>query len=98
MKMSKKIIAVLLSVLFVAGVFAACSSNSDKPENNNDTSKVKIGFICLHDENSTYDLNFINAAKEAVNKLGLSEDQYLFKTGIPEGQECFEQILIFTKA
>ena len=24
--------------------------------------KVKVGFIFLHDENSTYDLNFINAA------------------------------------
>ena len=25
---------------------------------------VKAGFIFLHDENSTYDLNFMNAAKE----------------------------------
>lgn len=89
MKMSKKIIAVLLSVLFVAGVFAACSSNGDN-EGNSDTSKVKIGFICLHDENSTYDLNFINAAKEAVKNLGLSDDQCIIKTGIPEGQECYD--------
>ena len=28
MKMAKKILAVLLSVLFVVGVFTACSSNS----------------------------------------------------------------------
>lgn len=80
MKMSKKIIAVLLSVLFVAGVFAACSSSSDKPKDNGDASKVKIGFICLHDENSTYDLNFINAAKEAVKTLGLTDDQYIIRT------------------
>ena len=90
MKMSKKIIAVLLSVLFIAGVFAACSSNSGKTEDNSDASKVKIGFICLHDENSTYDLNFINAAKDAVKNLGLSDDQCIIKTGIPEGQECFD--------
>ncbi len=44
----------------------------------------------MHDENSTYDLNFIRAAKEAVGKLGLGEDQYIIKTGIPEGQECKE--------
>lgn len=25
--------------------------------------EIKVGFIFLHDENSTYDLNFINAAK-----------------------------------
>ncbi|MDE6751289.1 MAG: BMP family ABC transporter substrate-binding protein [Eubacterium sp.] len=88
MKMSKKIIAVLLSVLFVAGVFAACSSSSDKPEDNGGASKVKIGFICLHDENSTYDLNFINAAKEAVKTLGLTEDQYIIRTNVPEDQQC----------
>ena len=46
---------------------------------------VKVGFIFLHDENSTYDLNFINAAKEACDKLGVTG---VFKTNIPEGQEC----------
>ena len=51
---------------------------------------VKLGFIFLHDENSTYDLNFMNGAKEACAALGLSEDQYLFRTNIPEGQECYD--------
>ena len=50
---------------------------------------VKLGFIFLHDENSTYDLNFMNAAKEAIAALGLTEDQCLFRTNIPEGQECY---------
>ena len=48
---------------------------------------VKLGFIFLHDENSTYDLNFMNGAKEACAALGLTEDQYVFRTNIPEGQE-----------
>ena len=48
---------------------------------------VKAGFILLHDENSTYDLNFLNAAKEACEKLGI---EYLIKTNIPEGQECYD--------
>lgn len=52
-------------------------------------SNVKVGFIFLHDENSTYDLNFMNAAKEACVNLGLTEDQYVFRTNIPEGQECY---------
>ena len=56
---------------------------------NNDTKGLKLGFIFLHDENSTYDLNFMNAAKEAIAALGLTEDQYLFRTNIPEGQECY---------
>lgn len=50
----------------------------------------KVGFIFLHDENSTYDLNFINAAKNVQKVLGLKDEQVLLKTGIPEGQECFE--------
>ena len=52
-----------------------------------DVSSVKIGFITLHDENSTYDLNFINAAKEACEKLGV---EYQIRTNIPEGQECYD--------
>lgn len=48
---------------------------------------VKVGFIFLHDENSTYDLNFINAAKEACEELGVT---YVLKTGIDESEACYE--------
>ena len=48
---------------------------------------IKVGFIFLHDENSTYDLNFMNAAKEACEGLGV---EYILKTNIPEGQECYD--------
>ena len=46
--------------------------------------KVKVGFIFLHDENSTYDLNFINGAKEACEKLGV---EYVLKTGVGESED-----------
>ncbi len=49
----------------------------------------KIGMICLHDESSTYDLNFINAAKAAVKALGMSESQLIIKTGIDEKIVCY---------
>ena len=52
--------------------------------------EIKVGFIFLHDENSTYDLNFINAANAAIEELGLSEDQYEFRMNVPEGQECYD--------
>ena len=51
---------------------------------------IKVGFIFLHDENSTYDLNFINAAKAAAAELGLSDEQIILKTNVPEGQECYD--------
>lgn len=90
MKNSKKIVAALVAVILaVVGVFAACSKSAD---NGGDTEKkedssVKMGFIFLHDENSTYDLNFINAAKEACEKAGV---EYVLKTNVPEGNECYE--------
>ena len=52
-------------------------------------SNFKIGFICLHDENSTYDLNFINAVKTIQKTLKLSNDQVIIKTNVPEGDECY---------
>ena len=60
---------------------------ADSAEGTTATTTVKAGFIFLHDENSTYDLNFLNAAKEACEKLGI---EYMTKTNIPEGQECYE--------
>ncbi len=56
------------------------------------TSDIVAGLICLHDENSTYDLNFINAFKESCEAIGLVQGEtYFIVTGIPEGQECYEQ-------
>jgi len=54
-----------------------------------DLSNFKIGMICLHGTESTYDLNFINAAKAAVAALGMSEGQLIIKTGVPEGEACY---------
>ncbi len=84
----KKITALLLALVMV---FALCAcGNNDKPAGDDADDALKVGFIFLHDENSTYDLNFMNAAKEACANLGLSEDQYIFKTNIDETQECYD--------
>lgn len=93
----KKIIALFLVMMMTTLCACGNSSNtSDKSSASNTSSTddtkseekdMKAGFIFLHDENSTYDLNFINAAKEACDKLGV---EYVLKTNIPEGQECYE--------
>ena len=51
---------------------------------------LKVGFIFLHDENSTYDKNFIDAVQAAQAALGLDDDQIMLKTNIPEGNECYD--------
>jgi basic membrane protein A len=90
MKKLKRILAVALALLMVLAL-AACGSNTDVDDDSAAVgSNVKVGFIFLHDENSTYDKNFMDAAKEVQKKLGLSDDQVVFKTNIPEGNECYE--------
>ena len=90
--MMKKITALLLAMVMV---FALCAcGNNDDDKKNDDGSKtasdIKVGFIFLHDENSTYDLNFMNAAEAACKNLGLDESQYIFKKNIPEDQKCYD--------
>lgn len=89
----KKIFALLLAL---AMVFALCACGQKAPAESQapaeseapaEAATLKAGFIFLHDENSTYDLNFINAAKEACETLGV---EYLFKTGIPEDESCYD--------
>ena len=94
----KKFLAIVLALTMVLAL-AACGANTEKqPSADNGDAPVdaagmadlKVGFIFLHDENSTYDLNFLNAAKACCAALGLNEDQFIFRTNIPEGQECYE--------
>ncbi len=82
----KKLIALLLCLTLVFGI-VACTTDGN---NGDDADTFKVGFIFLHDENSTYDLNFINAAKQACSELGLTEDQYILRVNVPEGQECYD--------
>ena len=79
---------------------AACGGNGGEAggEAAGDASAIKVGLICLHDENSTYDLNFLNAFKEACANLDIAEDSYMIKTNIPEGQECYDAAAEFADA
>ena len=83
--MMKKITALLLAMVMVFAL-CACSNNNDD-DGSKTTSDIKVGFIFLHDENSTYDLNFMNAAEAACKNLGV---EYVFKKNIPEDQKCYD--------
>lgn len=75
----KKFLALVLSL---ATAFACCSalvSCSDKSE------KIKVGLIALHDDNSTYDANFINAFKAACAAKDVTA---VIQTNIPEEEVC----------
>lgn len=95
MKKFSKILAILLALALVFG-FAACGGKDDdsntttgesQSTSNSDAKKIKVGFIFLHDENSTYDLNFIKAAEAACEEMGA---EIVKKTNIDESSACYD--------
>ncbi|MBQ5810073.1 MAG: hypothetical protein IIW23_00675, partial [Clostridia bacterium] len=93
----KKILALLLAVAMLFSL-AACGGNNNNetlgmsgaplaaveikadyqvPED------FKVGFICLHDEKSTYDLNFLKGVDAIKAAIGLTDAQVLIKKNVP---------------
>ena len=63
----KKLLALILALALVftlVGCGAANSGDADKKD-------LKVGFIFLHDEQSTYDKNFMDAATAACEATGV---------------------------
>ena len=57
----------------------------------------KIGMICLHDENSTYDNNFIQALRQVQKDLGLSDEQVIIVNNIGEDSSCYDAAVDLAK-
>ncbi len=83
--MSKRILSILIALVMVAGL-ALIGTSCD----NAASGEFKLGVILLHDENSTYDLNFINGVLAAKEALGLKDEQVIMKRNIPESNACYE--------
>ncbi len=96
--MFKKLLSITLAALMVlsfAAVFTGCGSDNSSSSSSGESSgksaeSLKFGFIYLHDENSTYDNNFLTAAKEACEKMGV---EMINKTNIDESDACKEAAL-----
>ena len=95
----KKLLALgLAAAMTVTGacLLASCKEGGNTPGGNtpggntpggNEQTSIKVGFIALHDENSTYDKNFIDAIEAACEKKGV---ELVMKTGIPEDNNCYD--------
>ncbi len=81
-----------LVVLGFVSILASCGNSSDtgvvsnKSSATGSTEKMKVGLIALHDNNSTYDKNFIDAFNKACEKTGV---QPVIKTNVPESDEAY---------
>ena len=78
----KKILALMLALVMVFAL-AACGQQAAPAE-----SSFKAGLICLHDENSGYDNNFIVAFKAACEAVGA---EAVIVTGVPEDQTAHDK-------
>ena len=99
----KKTLALLLALVMLLGL-TACSGEGDKDLLGMSAAPIdavelkvdytvpadfKIGFICLHSEESTYDLNFLKAVDAIKAAAKLTNEQVIVKTNVPEGNECY---------
>ena len=80
----KKLIALLLAAAMLL-CFAGCGTKDTN--SGSDASELKVGFIFLHDEQSTYDKNFMDAAKAACEEMNVG---YVQKTQITESKDCYD--------
>lgn len=85
----KKFLTLVLALAFALCAFTGCKNENGNTDEDGYVPNITVGLICLHDDLSTYDSNFIEAFKQAGKDLGLKDSQLKIKTGIPEGNECF---------
>ncbi len=97
------LVLVAAMIATFCAVFASCDTGSDELKGLSESplptpavsssveipDDFKIGFICLHDENSTYDNNFLKAVAAVKSALGLTDEQVVIKTQIPETNDCY---------
>ena len=108
----KKLLALLMAAVLMLGCLAGCGDSGkadvkgvsediiprlDVKSDVSIPSDFKIGMICLHDENSTYDNNFIQALKSVQKGLGLSDDQVVIVPNIGEDSSCYDAAVDLAK-
>ena len=109
----KKILAIILAMAMVLALAACGGTTVDDNKKTGMTEDIlprkavqssvtvpsdfKIGMICLHDENSTYDNNFIQALKTVQKGMGLSDEQVVIVTGIGEDSTCYDTAVDLAK-
>ena len=88
--MEKKTLLILLFLLLVEFSISGVSKKRRIQSENKD----KICFILLHDETSSYDKSFIDAANDVCAALGV---EAVYKTNVDESEECYNTAVELAK-
>ena len=79
----KKFASILLVLCMVLGMTMSASAAVS-------ASDIKVGMICIGDENEGYSANHINGLIRGMEALGIAKEQVTFKYNIPETEAAYE--------
>lgn len=98
--MKKKILSFLLVGAMVLGLAACGNSNNSTSKSGSGTSQdggntsansdLKVGVILLGDETEGYSKAHMDGISAAIDELGLSKDNLIWKYKVPEDSSCYE--------
>lgn len=77
----KKSLAIVLALVMLVSMFAGCAKDENKD--------FKVGVILIGDENEGYTYAHMQGIEAAIENLGLSMDQVIYKYTVGEDQECY---------
>ncbi|MCR5667253.1 MAG: BMP family ABC transporter substrate-binding protein [Eubacterium sp.] len=95
----KKLISALLVAGLSVAMLAGCGSNGGDSASTStaegttaavSASDIKIGVIYIGDENEGYTESHMKGIDQMMETLGISEEQVIEKTTIPESEECYD--------
>ena len=89
--MFKKIMSLALALMITAASAVTLSScGSEKTEQTDGKSDVKIGVILVGDEAEGYTKAHMDGIKEAAKELNIADNQIIWKYKVPEDSACKE--------
>ena len=79
----KKFASILLVLCMILGMTMTANATVTAAD-------IKVGMICIGDENEGYSANHINGLLRAMEALGIAKEQVTFKYNTPETEAAYE--------
>ena len=97
----KKLLSLILALSMTVMMLVGCQSGgstedtdqdntANSEESTSENSDIKVGIIYIGDENEGYTEAHMTGIKEMKEALGLSDNQVIEVTNIPEDQTCYD--------
>ncbi len=80
----KKLLGIVIALCLVMGTFASALAEGVPAD------QIKIGYICIGDDNEAFTANHSDAVRRVQQTLGISDAQVIFKWNIPETEACLD--------